>query len=62
LLKQGSKTDSSLRQSNLQWQNEAALMSFRIWAVEHVYSWIRWRTLRFKRSNLAKLHKNWECA
>ena len=34
-LKQGSKTHLSLRQSNLQWQNEAALMSCRIWAVEH---------------------------
>jgi len=34
-LKQGSKTHSSLRQSNLQLQNEAALMSCRIRAVEH---------------------------
>jgi len=34
-LKQGSKTRSSLRQSNLQLQNEAALMSCRIRAVEH---------------------------
>ena len=34
-LKQGSKTQSALRQSNLQLQNEAALMSCRIWAVEH---------------------------
>ena len=34
-LKQGSKTHSSLRQSNLQLQNEAAMMSCRIWAVEH---------------------------
>jgi len=34
-LKQGSKTHSSLRQSNLQLQNEAALMSWRIQAVEH---------------------------
>ena len=34
-LKQGSKTYSSLRQSNLQQQNEAALMSRRIRAVEH---------------------------
>jgi len=34
-LKQGSKTDSSLRQSNLQLQNQAALMSCRIRAVEH---------------------------
>ena len=33
-LKQGSKTRSSLRQSNLQLQNEAALMSCRI-AVGH---------------------------
>jgi len=33
-LKQGSKTHSSLRQSNLQLQNEAALMSCRIRAVE----------------------------
>jgi len=34
-LKQRSKTHSSLRQSNLQLQNEAALMSCRIRAVEH---------------------------
>jgi len=34
-LKQGSKTRSPLRQSNLQLQNEAALMSCRIRAVEH---------------------------
>jgi len=31
-LKQGSKAYSSLPQSNLQLQNEAALMSCRIWA------------------------------
>jgi len=37
VLKQGSKTHSSvsLRQSNLQRQNQAALMSCRIRAVEH---------------------------
>ena len=35
VLKQGSKTHSSLRQSNLQLQNGAALMSCRIRAVEH---------------------------
>jgi len=34
-LKQGSKTHSLLGQSNLQLQNEAALMSCRIRAVEH---------------------------
>jgi len=34
-LKQGSKTHSPLRQSNLQLQNDAALMSCRIRAVEH---------------------------
>jgi len=34
-LKQGSKTRSSLHQSNSQLQNEAALMSCRIQAVEH---------------------------
>jgi len=59
-LKQGSKTHSSLRQSNSQLQNEAALMSSRIRAVER--GWAGWRTPRFKRSNLAKLHKNCECA
>jgi len=59
-LKQGSKTHSSLRQSNLQLQNQAALMSRRIGAVEHVKvcGWTGWRTPRFARSNLAKLHKN----
>ena len=35
VLKQGSKTYSSLRQNNLQRQNEAALMSLRIRTVEH---------------------------
>ena len=35
VLKLGSKTRSLLRQSNLQLQNEAALMSCRIRAVEH---------------------------
>jgi len=34
-LKQGSKTHSSLRPSNLQLQNDAALMPCRIRAVEH---------------------------
>jgi len=34
-LKQGSETNSSVRQSNSQLQNEAALMSCRIRAVEH---------------------------
>jgi len=34
-VEKGSKTHSSLRQSNLQQQNEAALMSRRIRAVEH---------------------------
>jgi len=34
-LKQGSKTHSSIRQSNLQRKNEATLMSCRIRAVEH---------------------------
>jgi len=35
VLKKGSKTQSSLRQSKLQLQNEAALTSCRIRAVEH---------------------------
>ena len=35
VLKQGSKTHSSIRQSNLQPKNEAALMSCRTRAVEH---------------------------
>jgi len=35
VLKQGTKTNSSLRQSNLQRQNPAVLMSCRIRAVEH---------------------------
>jgi len=37
-MKQGSKTHSSLRQSNLQLQNQAALMSRQIRAVEHRYA------------------------
>jgi len=64
MLKPGSKTHSSLGQNNLQLQNEAALTSCWIRAVEHgeVCGWTAWRTSRFERSNLAKLHKNWECA
>jgi len=63
-LKHGSKTHSSLRQSKLQLQNQAALMSRRIRAVEHRKSaaGLTVRTSRFTRSNLAKLHKNWECS
>ena len=38
VLKQGSKTDSSLRQSNLQLKNETALMSCRIRAVAYIES------------------------
>ena len=58
--KQESKTHSSLRQSNLLLQNEAALMSRQIRA--NVRGSTGWRTPWFARSNLAKLHKNWECA
>ena len=39
-LKQGSKTHSSLRPSNLPLQNDAALMSFRIRVVEHRSVWL----------------------
>jgi len=63
VLKQGSKTHSSRRQSNLQLHNEAALMSCRIRAVEHrKCATTGWRTPRLARSNLAKPHKNWKCA
>jgi len=62
VLKQGSETHSSLRQSNLQLQNQAVLRSPQIRAVAY------WRyaaglacTPWFARSNFAKLHKNWEC-
>ena len=58
-LKQGSKTHSSLRQSNLHRKNQAALMSCPIRAVEHRKCAAR---LSEPRSNLAELHKNWECA
>jgi len=43
-------------------QNEAALMCCRIRAVEHGSAATGWSTLRFEKLNLAKLHKNWECA
>jgi len=51
-------------QSNLQLQNEAALMSCRIRAVEYrkCAAGLAGAHTRFERSNLAKLHKNWECA
>ena len=39
-LKQGSKTHSSIRQSNFQLQNEAALISCRIRSVEHRSVWM----------------------
>ena len=50
VLKQGSKTHSSLRQSNLQRKNEAGSVLSSIGS--------RWRTPRFARSNFAKLHKD----
>jgi len=43
VLKKGSKTHSLPRQSNLQLHNE-------------VCGWTGWRTHRFARSNIAKLH------
>jgi len=61
-LKQGSETHSSPRQSNLQLQNQAALMSSRIRAVEQrkcaaglagAHSGLQGRILL-----VAKLHKN----
>jgi len=64
-LKQGYKTHSSLCQSNLQLQNKAALMSRRIWTVEHrrcaaglagAHPGLQDRILL----NYS-LHKNWEC-
>jgi len=63
VLKQWSKTYSSLPPSNLKLQNEAPLMSWWIRAVEHRKCMAGlpdppW----FARSNLAKLHNNWECA
>jgi len=55
-LKQGSKTHSSLRQNNLQLQNEATLMSRRIRATGR--GWTDWSTHQFARWKLAELHKN----
>jgi len=60
-LKQGSKTHSSMRQRNLQLLNEAPLISCWIRAVEHRCA-AGLAGARFARSNLAKLHKSWECA
>jgi len=63
-LKQGSTTHSSIRQSNLQRKNVTALMSCRIRAVEHRESGngLAGAHPGFKKSNLAKLHKNSEWA
>jgi len=62
-VKTGGKTYSSMCQSNLQLQNETALMSCRIRLVEHRHlGWTVWCTPRFARSNFAELHKNWESA
>jgi len=58
-LKQWSKTHSSLRQSNLLMQNEAALMSCGIRAVEHrKYADVLAVAYPGLKSNVAKLHKN----
>jgi len=63
VLKQGSKTHSPLRQSNLQRK-----IRLRWCLVENGQSsiesvrWARWRTLRFARQNLAKLNKYWKYA
>jgi len=64
ILKQGSKTHSSLRPSNSQLQNDAALMSCRMRAVDHrnCVAGPSGAHPRFARSNLAKLRKNGECA
>jgi len=56
-LKLGSKTHSSLRQRNLQLQNQAAPMSCRIQAVEHrkcAAGLAGWRAPQFARTSLAK--------
>jgi len=62
-LKQGSKTNSSLCQNNLQLKNEAVLMSCGIRAVEYkkCMAGLAGAHCRFARLNLAKLHKNCEC-
>jgi len=64
MLKQGRKTHSSLGQNNLQLQNETALMSCWIRAVEYrnCAAGLAGAPRRFARSNLAKLHKKCECA
>jgi len=60
MLKQGSKTHSPLGQNNLQLQNEAALMSCWIRAVEYrkCAAGLAGSHCRFARSNRAKLRKN----
>ena len=62
-LKQGSEAHSSLHQSNLQLQNEAALRSHQIQAVEH------WRCAAGLagagpglQDRILLNYKNWECA
>jgi len=63
-LKQGSKTHSPMRQSNLQLQSETAvqcLVEYEQSSIEKC-GWPCWRTTPFERLNLAKLHRNWECA
>ena len=61
-LKHGSKTHSSMRQSNSKPLNEAPLISCWIQAVEHRKCAAGLSGARFARSNLAKLHKSWEFA
>jgi len=56
VLKKGSKTHSLLRQSNLQLQNEAALLLVE-YEPSSIGVWLhRLAHTRFARSNLAKLH------
>ena len=62
VLKQGSKTHSSRRQSNLQLKNQAARMSSRIRSRAQVCGRNGLRKLWVASSNLAEQHKNWECA
>jgi len=63
-LKQGCKTHSLMRQSNLQLQNEArwCLVEDERSSIERQRLGCIWCTLRFEKSDLAKLHRNWECS
>jgi len=61
-LKQGSKLITASEQFTTAKSGCADVLSNTSSRSYEVCGWTGWRTPRFARSNLAKLHKKWECA